>query len=105
MYNRGWRGSGGYPPTSQPFDQYQVGVFSILFVLCDFCSFCLFFNQVCLTERWNGPWKRPTTWGSGPLGPPGGMLPHGPRMMMRSSQQMQVAVGFNDLNFKVLNTK
>ena len=21
MYNRGWRGSGGYPPTSQPFDQ------------------------------------------------------------------------------------
>jgi hypothetical protein len=60
MYNRGWGGpgSGGYPPrpgypqggppttssgtpppsnyppTSQPFDQYQVGVFPILFFWC-----------------------------------------------------------------------
>ena len=43
--------------------------------------------------------------GSGPSGPPGGMQPQGPRMMMRPSQQMQVAVGSNHFNIKVLNAK
>ena len=57
--------------------------------------FLLVFNPVCLTERWNGPWKRATTWGppgSGPQGPPGGMQPQGPRMMMRPQMQVGLTI-------------